>query len=175
MHDEQADLRHHGGDDKALHHYPAEHYAAWCAELPQRADQFAIGGFGENLSTTNLSEAQVCVGDVFRVGSALLQVSQGRTPCRKLNLYFEDDDMIARVQSTGRTGWYYRVLEAGEIDVGDTLSLQERPCAEWSVARLQQVLIGKVLDRGGLAILATLPQLAQGWREKAGLRLVMGK
>ncbi len=171
--DEQADQRHHGGEDKALHHYPSEHYAAWRTELPQRAARFDVGGFGENLSTTTLNESQVCIGDVFRVGSALLQVSQGRTPCRKLNLYFELPDMIDRVQANGRTGWYYRVLENGDIAAGDNLVLQERPCAEWTIARVQQVLSGQSLDKGGLAILSTLPQLAQGWREKAAMRLVM--
>jgi MOSC domain-containing protein YiiM len=170
--DAQADRKHHGGVDKALHHYPKAHYAAWREELPQQAHLFEVGGFGENLSTTALTEAEVCVGDCFRVGTALIQVSQGRSPCRKLNLRFGVEDMVRRVQQSGRTGWYYRVLEEGEIGAGDALTLVERPCPEWSVARLQRVLGGDGQDRdASLAVLAALPQLAPGWRDKAAQRL----
>ena len=173
--DAQADRRHHGGVDKALHHYPHEHYAAWRGELPGQAPLFETGGFGENLSTEGLMEENVCVGDLFRVGSALIQISQGRSPCWKLNVRFGVEDMAQRVQSSGRTGWYYRVLEAGEVGAGDELSLLERPCPDWSIARLWQVLYGGAVDRDALAVLAAMPQLAPGWRDKAGKRLGEGK
>lgn len=170
--DAQADRRNHGGADKAVHHYPQEHYAAWRNDLPHLADLFATGGFGENLATTGLTEENVCIGDLFRVGHALLQVSQGRSPCRKLNARFGLDDMTARVLANGRTGWYYRVLSPGECRAGDAISLEQRPCPEWSIARVHQVLTGTHLDRGALALLAGLPQLAPGWRDKAARRLV---
>jgi MOSC domain-containing protein YiiM len=173
--DTQADRRNHGGVDKALHHYPHEHYAAWRLELPDQAALFETGGFGENLSTEGLAEADVCVGDLFRVGSALIQVSQGRSPCWKLNVRFGVEDMARRVQACGRTGWYYRVREPGEIGAGDVLSLLERPCPEWSVARVHQALYGDAPDKDTLAALALLPQLASGWRDKAGKRLDEGK
>ncbi|MEW5769599.1 MAG: MOSC domain-containing protein [Pseudomonadota bacterium] len=171
--DAQADRRHHGGPDKALHHYPREHYAPWCAELPGQAALFVPGGFGENLSTLGLTEATVCVGDVFGLGNAVLQVSQGRKPCWKLNTRFGVEDMARRVQDTGRTGWYYRVLQAGEVTAGDALALLERPCPEWPLARAWRLLYQAPPlpeDQDALAELAELPQLAQGWRDTARKR-----
>lgn len=124
--DDQADRRHHGGPDKALHHYPAEHYEYWRSELPGKATLFVNGGFGENLSTRGLTEATVCLGDVWRLGGALLQVSQGRQPCHRLNLRFDLPDMVERVRESGRSGWYYRVLEEGIAEPGDCLVLLDR-------------------------------------------------
>lgn len=173
--DAQADRRNHGGVDKALHHYPREHYTVWRTELPDQASLFETGGFGENLSTEGLAEADVCVGDLFRVGGALIQISQGRSPCWKLNVRFSVEDMARRVQACGRTGWYYRVQEPGEIGAGDVISLVERPCPEWTVARVHQALYGDVPDKNSLAALAVLPQLAQGWRDKASKRLGEGQ
>ena len=87
--DRQADLRHHGGPDKAIHHYPAEHYLAWQATgLPLDPARLQPGGFGENISTTGLTEQTVCIGDVFRAGSIVLQVAQARQPCWKLGIRF---------------------------------------------------------------------------------------
>jgi MOSC domain-containing protein YiiM len=169
--DEQADTKNHGGPDKALHHYPREHYEVWRAELAPQAAGFIPGGFGENLSTHSFTESNVCVGDVFRLGGALVQVSQGRTPCGKLNLRFDVADMVRRVQNTGRTGWYYRVLEPGMVSVGDALTLLERPSGAWPLARVWRLLQQTPIDRGALAALAELEPLAQGWRDKARQRL----
>lgn len=170
--DQQADLRHHGGADKALHHYPYDHYAAWRAELPTAADLLAApGAFGENLATLGLTEAEVCLGDHCRIGSAILQVSQGRQPCWKLNRRFGIDDMVARVRASGRTGWYYRVLEAGEIGTGDDIGIIERPCPDWPLTRLWRVLFGEPIDTDALAELSRLEVLATGWRERAARRL----
>src|SRR3546814_708068 len=108
--DEQGDRKHHGGPEKALHHYAFEHYPAWRAELPALAPCLAgEGAFGENISTDGLTEADVCIGDVFRFGTSLVEVSQARQPCWRLNERFGDATMARRVQDTGRTGWYYRV------------------------------------------------------------------
>ncbi len=169
--DQHADSVHHGGIDKALHHYPAEHYAAWAAELPQQAALFEIGGFGENLSTRGLTEDNVCLGDIFQVGSATLQVSQGRNPCGKLNHRFGVPDMVRRVQDNGRTGWYYRVLSAGIIAPEDALKLIERPLPAWPLTRLFSVLHAAQPDRHALNELAESSVLAASWREKARQRL----
>lgn len=170
--DEQADRRHHGGPDKALHHYPAEHYERWRGELPGKAALFVIGGFGENLSTRGLTEATVCLGDVWRLGGALLQVSQGRQPCRRLNLRFDLPDMVERVRQSGRTGWYCRVLEEGIAAPGDHLVLQDRILPDWSVARLTDTVLGSGRDRAALALLASMPHLSVSWRERAARRLI---
>lgn len=173
--DDQADARHHGGPDKALHHYPREHYAAWRDALPEQAALFVPGGFGENLSTHSLREDNVCVGDVFKLGGAVAQISQGRKPCWKLNTRFGVADMARRVQELGRTGWYYRILEPGEVAAGDAIALLERPHPEWPLDRVWRLLYQDPADRDGLAALAELEVLAQGWREMARKRLESGQ
>ncbi len=170
--DEQADRLHHGGPDKALHHYPAEHYESWRSELPAKAALFVPGAFGENLSTHGLTEDVVCLGDVWRLGGAILQVSQGRQPCRRLNLRFDLPDMIERVRQNGRSGWYYRVLEPGLAGPADRLRLVERPHPEWSVRRLTDVLFAPVPDRPAIATLVGLSALSGSWRERAARRLI---
>lgn len=173
--DTQGAPEHHGGPDKALHHYPRDHYARWAAELAQAAALFLPGGFGENISTLGLTEDTVCLGDIFSLGSAVVQVSQGRSPCWKLNARFGIDDMARRVQDSGRTGWYYRVLEEGEAVAGGALALRHRPCPCWPLSRLWRVLNQTPIDREALAELAALEVLAPGWREKAHKRLGGGE
>ena len=173
--DEQADRRHHGGPDKALHHYPGEHYAAWRVELPEQAALLETGSFGENLVTRGMCEQDVCVGDAFRVGSVTVQVSQGRQPCWKLNVRFGRPDMARRVQDSGRAGWYYRVIEEGVIATGDTFALLERPHPEWTLARVQRLLYRDCLDREALAALSEVGALAPDWRELLCRRLGSGE
>lgn len=174
--DEQGDRRHHGGPDKAVHHYPAEHYAAWRLDLPElQAERFQVGAFGENLGTVGLTEANVCVGDVFRLGAALLQVSQARQPCWKLNLRFGIPDMSRRVQDSARTGWYYRVLEAGDVAPGSVLRLLDRPHPDWPLGRLLLHLYADPLNVSALAAIAALGNLSASWRELAQRRLASGR
>jgi MOSC domain-containing protein YiiM len=173
--DEVADRRHHGGAEKALHHYAQDHYPAWRAEIGDNPLLDAPGAFGENLSTTGWTEETVCVGDVIRFGAALLQVSQGRQPCFKLNLRFGLRDMALRVQRSGRTGWYYRVLEEGLAQEGDALALIERPCPDWPLSRLSTLLYHDKSNYEGLAGMAALPQLAESWRGLAQRRLESGR
>lgn len=109
--DEQGDPRFHGGIQKALHIYPSEHYPAWQRELGDKSIFQAAGAFGENLSSSGITEASICLKDKIRIGSTMLEVSQGRMPCWKLNVRFEQNDMARRLQDTLRTGWYFRVLE----------------------------------------------------------------
>lgn len=168
--DEQGDLRVHGGVEKAIHHYPREHYAAWAAELGEHPLLAEPGAFGENFSTTGWREADVCLGDRIRVGAALLEVSQGRMPCWKLNDRFDVAQMALRVQQSGRTGWYYRVLEEGVVQAGERLELVERPHGEWSVARLSAVLFDKHLEPELLRECLALP-LVPSWRKTLQRRL----
>lgn len=166
--DEHGNTRHHGGPEKALHHYPWDHYRAWREEQPHLAPWLAqAGAFGENVSTLGITEADVCVGDVYRMGTALVQLSQGRQPCRNLNLRFDEPRMVALVLESLRAGWYYRVLEEGWVCLGDPIVLMERPHPQWSVHRVLQVLFGRRIDRVALAALAELPELSRSWRERA--------
>ncbi|MCJ2060146.1 MOSC domain-containing protein [Methylobacterium sp. J-048] len=174
--DEQADLRHHGGPEKAVHHYAFDHYAGWRQELPgpEPALLARPGAFGENLSTIGLTENDICVGDLWRAGSALLQVSQARQPCWKLNHRFGAADMARRVQASGRTGWYYRVVEPGVIAAGDRLRLIDRPHPAWPLARLLRAFYVDRLDRAALAGIAELEALSPSWRALARRRLERG-
>jgi len=174
--DEQGDLRHHGGPDKAVHHYPAEHYGAWHRDCPDvERERLRAGAFGENLSTVGVTEEHVCVGDVLRLGSALIQVSQARQPCWKLNLRLGHPGMAVRVQASGRTGWYYRVREAGEVAPGDELQLLERPHPDWPLVRLLHHLYADPLNREALTAMAALAVLPDSWRKLAQQRLASGR
>ena len=168
--DEQGDLRVHGGVDKAVHHYPFEHYAAWRRELGGLPLLAMPGAFGENVSSRGLDESTVCLGDRYALGSAVLEVSQGRQPCWKLNDRFGVPDMARRVQDTGRSGWYYRVPQPGDARAGDLLRLLERPWPAWSVLRLMRLLASRVLDPGQLEEALRLP-LAPSWRTLLERRL----
>ncbi|MEA5125029.1 MOSC domain-containing protein [Xanthomonas floridensis] len=161
--DEQGDRRVHGGPDKAIHHYPRDHYAAWRSELGAHALLENAGAFGENLSTVGLTEADICLGDRFALGTAVVEVSQVRQPCWKLSDRFGVRDMARRVQDTGRTGWYYRVLQSGIVAAGDILALQARPHPHWSLSRLQHLLYARAVDETAIAEVLTLP-LVPSWR-----------
>ncbi|NUJ78472.1 MOSC domain-containing protein [Methylocystis sp. FS] len=169
--DRQADRCHHGGAEKALHHYPREHYDAWRADLPELASELVAPAFGENISTSGLTEAEVCVGDVFALGGARLQVSQGRQPCLTLNFRFGRRDMARRTQETMRCGWYYRVLETGAARPGDNLRLIERPRADWPLARLFALLYVRPRAFDELTEMTALPELAESWRALARRRI----
>lgn len=169
--DEQADLRHHGGADKALHHYPAEHYAVIAEEWPQCAAMVAPGVLGENISTRGMTEHEVCIGDVFRIGSALVQVSQPRAPCWKIDRRLKVDDASRFVEAAGITGWYYRVLSPGTIAAGDGIELLERPNAWLSLAHYWDEVMAHRPDIASLRRIAAATGLAadkaQRWRERA--------
>lgn len=173
--DEQGDRRNHGGPDKAVHHYPFDHYAAWRDELGDHPLLGAPGAFGENLSTSGLTEADVAFGDRFRLGAALVEVSQGRQPCFRLNLRFDVPDMALRVQRSGRSGWYYRVIEEGTVAPGDTLRRVERRHPEWTIDRLRRILYVDMFDRDALRALAAIADLPDRWRRIAEQRLRTGR
>lgn len=173
--DQQADRRFHGGEDKALHHYARDHYPVWHAEYPTLPPFPVPGGFGENVSTLGMVEETVCFGDVYRLGGALVQVTQPRQPCWKLNIRFGHPDFARRVQDSGRTGWYYRVLREGEIAAGDSFILEGRPYPDWSMARLLRLWYGMPLDQDGLRAVLDLADLPERWRATARLRLETGR
>lgn len=171
--DEQGDPRVHGGPDKAVHHYAFEHYPAWRSELGDLPVLQHPGAFGENISSQGLTEADVCLGDRFALGDVLLEVSQGRQPCWKLNDRFGVPDMARRVQASGRTGWYYRVLRPGSARTGNMLVLAERPHPGWTLQRLSALLYGRTLDPALLEPALRLP-LVHSWRKLLERRLQQG-
>jgi MOSC domain-containing protein YiiM len=171
--DEQGDRRVHGGPDKAIHHYPRDHYATWRDEVGLHPLLQAPGAFGENISTRGITEADLCLGDELRLGTALVEVSQARQPCWKLSDRFGVVDMARRVQDSGRSGWYYRVLEPGAVQAGDTLALLARPHPQWPLPRLAELLYRRTLDTAELQAALALP-LVPSWRKLFERRLEQG-
>lgn len=157
--DRQADLKHHGGPDKAVLAYAASHYPRWREELGR---ELAYGGFGENLTVDGQDESTVCIGDVYAIGEARLQVAQPRVPCWKIARRWGIKDLSARVQRTRRTGWYLRVLAEGHVAPGDEIVLLDRPHPEWTVLRASDVLYAKPHDVDDVRALAGVPALAPG-------------
>lgn len=163
--DSQADLTVHGGRDKAIHHYPRDHYGWWAERLGARSLLELAGAFGENISTRGLTEDDVCIGDRFRLGSALVEVCQGRQPCWKQAHRLGDKRVVAMMVKSRRTGWYYRVLEEGGVAAGDALVPVERLHPEWTVARTTALVVAGVgRDAASVRELASLDRLAEGWR-----------
>lgn len=176
--DEQGDRVYHGGPEKAVHHYAAEHYGLWRARWPDSLVAPAPGAFGENVSTLGMGEDNVHIGDIYRVGAALLQVSQGRQPCWRLNRRIGRADAALQMQQSGATGWYYRVLEPGLVARGDRFELLERPCPDWPLARLIQALFPADAAAPGLAdewrLAAALGPLSANWQGAFARRLASG-
>ena len=162
--DGQADHRYHGGPDMAVLAYSADHYPAWREELSW--PDLPLGGFGENLSVLGATEDSVCIGDVWRAGTALLQASSPRNPCVKIARYWGRPELLEQVRGSGRFGWYLRVLEEGEVEVGAPITLVERPHAAWSVARAYRVAISRKTDPEAAIELARVGALAERWKSR---------
>ena len=169
--DEQADRRVHGGPEMAVHLYPLDHHGYWRETLGESDLLDQPGAFGSNLAVRGLLEGDVHIGDRFRVGSALIEVSQPRQPCWKIEHRFGQKGMVARIIKSGRSGWYFRVLEIGEAQAGDTIERVEMGNSEWSIARVFTGLIGGKASRDELAQIADLQALAPKLREKARAKL----
>lgn len=169
--DEHGDLRVHGGPEKAVHHYAAEHYLRLAQAFPESASALVPGSLGENLSARHLCERNVHLGDVFRVGSSVLQVSQPRSPCWKINHRFDADRMSMYVVQERITGWYYRVIEPGVIEAGDCMELQDRQTDRFSIDRFWQVQLTHRASVEDLLELIAIPGLAQDWKRRLDERV----
>ena len=169
--DEQADRSVHGGPEMALHLYPLDHHAWWRERLGDHQALDEPGGFGSNLAVRGLTEDLVHIGDQFRLGTALIAISQPRQPCWKIEHRFGHKGMVSAIVRTGRCGWYFRVLEAGEVAAGDLMERVALGEAAWSVARVFNALVAGKATREELAELAELATLTPRLREKAAARL----
>ncbi|WP_176590912.1 MOSC domain-containing protein [Sphingobium sp. EM0848] len=167
--DAVADTVHHGGWDKAIHLYPQDHYEWWRERKPGHPLLDAPGAFGENIASRGMTEAEICLGDRFSLGSAVVEVSHGRQPCWKLDHRFGARDVMATVVKTGRCGIYFRVIREGEAESGLHMTLLERPLPDWPISRLFRLLIGggHKNDPDAVQLLADMPVLAEAWRERA--------
>lgn len=143
--DRQADLTVHGGPYKAVYAYPLEHYEYWWMQVPETPA--ALGAFGENLTTRGVLEKDLNIGDQVRVGSALLQVSQPRMPCYKLQIRFDREDMTRLFALSRRSGFYFSVMEEGEVKAGDALEVVKRDVHGVSVAEVNGLYFDRPTDR----------------------------
>ncbi len=168
--DEQADLRVHGGPDKAVYFYPSEHYPRWLADVPGHEKILLPGAFGENITTLGLDEQTIAIGDILAIGSTQMQVTQPRQPCFKLGLRFNDNTLGRIMMQTGRTGWYARILRTGDLTAGDAIHVLHRPNPAWTISRFNQFILRRSATTEELDELAGLEGLAEVWRrELSGL------
>jgi len=167
--DSVADPVHHGGWDKAIHLYPQDHYGWWRERKPDHPLLEKPGAFGENIASRGMTEEEVCLGDRFSLGSAVVEVSHGRQPCWKLDHRFGARDVMATIVKTARCGIYFRVLREGEAEAGVMMELLERPLPQWSIARVFRLLIGggHKGEPDAVRALADMPVLAEAWRDRA--------
>ena len=164
-----ADTKHHGGPDMAVHLYPRDHYAGWDAWLGGHDLLKCPAAFGENLVASGLVETGVCIGARYRLGEALLEVSQPRKPCWKIEHRFQRKGMLKRIIAQHLCGWYFRVLGEGNAEPGTILEQEDGGHEDWSVARVFAALLdpSTPASREELDEIAGLDRLSDVWREKA--------
>lgn len=169
--DQQADRRVHGGPEKAIHHFPQDHFRRFIAYFREDADKFVPGCMGENVSTLGWTENDVCIGDVFRLGSARVQLSQPRSPCWKIEAKHDVEGLMQCMDEQGVSGWYYRVLEPGQLQAGDTIELLDRNAEPltlreyWNLKNARRPPLDRVR-----ALIAT-PGFNEGQRQRWQARL----
>ena len=167
--DQQSDLSVHGGAEKAVYVYPAEHYAYWRRELPGM--DLPWGVFGENFTFEGLLEDGVKIGDRLQVGSAAFFVTQPRMPCYKLGIRFGREDMVKRFLQSGRTGFYLAVLREGEVGAGDAITVTERDAHDMPVAAITALYTRDADNQTLLHRAIELPALPESWRDYFRKRL----
>ncbi|MBX3444194.1 MAG: MOSC domain-containing protein [Planctomyces sp.] len=166
--DGQADPRFHGGPDKAVLAYSADHFPEWSDRLGP--EPVTGGAFGENLTISGLIEDQVCIGDECRIGDVVLQVTQPRQPCSKLARRWRQRDLPKWVIASGRTGWYFRVLQEGVLRAGLPVERIARPHPDWTITAANRVMYAKRLPAEDIRPLIALPELSQAWKDELGER-----
>lgn len=176
--DECADKRHHGGLERALHQYPLKHYAYWQEKY---ADHFVehntdkvnwqAAGMDENLSSTGITEETVCLGDRYQWGEAIIEVSQPRFPCFKLNKRWDIENLSVDIQEVSRCGWLYRVIQPGMVSVDEPLELITRVANAMTIREVCQTFFGDPLNKSGLLQLRQQSTLSDSWLDKVVQRL----
>ncbi len=190
--DECADNKHHGGPERALHQYPVEHYAYWLDKYGQAVNSstpddsgngdaaettthdWSAPGMGENISSRGMLENNVCIGDQYQWGEAIIEVSQPRSPCFKLNRRWQVENFSVDMQEISRCGWLYRVIQTGYINPEDSLILIQRPDNAMTIEQVCEIFFGDPLNQQGLEQLRELKALSNSWSSKVEQRLEQG-
>jgi MOSC domain-containing protein YiiM len=155
------DTKNHGGPDKAICVYSLDHYPYWEDVLGIKLPPAA---FGENLSVSNLKEEEVCIGDVFQLGTATVQITQPRQPCKTLAARYGRNDLVKLVVDSGFTGFYFRVLEEGTVEMGTPLVLMDKDPKEISVAFANRIFHHDRNNREGIESVLAIPALSEAWQ-----------
>jgi MOSC domain-containing protein YiiM len=156
------DLKHHGGSDKAVCVYSIDHYPYWESALGITMPQAA---FGENLSVTGMAEEDLCIGDIYLIGTAAVQVSQPRQPCRTLAARYGREDLVKLVVDSGRTGFYFKVIKEGRVQAGDEVALAERDKRGVTVAYANEIFHHDRKNRAGIEKVLSVPSLSESWQK----------
>ncbi|MFT4172544.1 MAG: 6-hydroxyaminopurine reductase [Rhodocyclaceae bacterium] len=172
--DQQAEPGTHGGPDRALCHYPSEHYASWAQAFPAQAHAFRPAAFGENISTQGLTEHDVHIGDIYSWDGALIQVTQPRSPCYKLNFHLGIADFAEQMQRVGRCGWLYRVIAAGPVSSAAPLRLASR-LSDVSVAEAIAIAWHTPFDETAYQRLLSAAGLSASWTRTLQRRCLSGQ
>ncbi|WP_019028663.1 MOSC domain-containing protein [Colwellia piezophila] len=168
--DECADKEHHGGLDRALHQYPAEHYVYWQEKYADKA-HWQAAGMGENMSSIGMTEESVCLGDRYQWGEAIIEVSQPRSPCFKVNKRWGIEDLSINMQEASRCGWLYRVIQPGMVSVDEPLELISRVANAMTIGEVCETFFGDPLNNEKLLTLKQQTSLADTWMDKIVHRL----
>jgi len=166
--DQQADLTVHGGPEKAVYAYPAEHYKYWRKQLSDVSLWW--GAFGENLTTAGLWEDTLCIGDLLKIGSAVLRVTQPRMPCYKLEVRFNREDMIKRFLLSGRSGFYLSVIEPGSVGAGSMVEILDRDPDTVTITDIVRLYLGQARDPELLHRAMKVTSLPENWKTQLLLR-----
>ncbi|PFL20658.1 MOSC domain-containing protein [Bacillus cereus] len=166
--DDVADLKHHGGPDRAVCVYPHEHYALWEEEFQTT---LPASTFGENITVTNMLERDVCIGDTYQLGEAIIQVTQARVPCSTISKRLGIPGILPRIVATGFTGYLCRVLQEGTVRKDSKITLLERPSNNVSVLFSNEIYFHNRKDKDGIEKILAVPELAEIWRGQLEDRL----
>ena len=161
--DDVANHKFHGGIDRAVCLYPFEHYSYWEKIFQKR---LAPPAFGENITATGMLEEQVCIGDIFKIGDTILQVTQGRVPCATISKYNQEKHFLKKVVETTLTGYFFRVLVEGAVNCDSEINLVEKDSKEISVSFATQILFHRQQDKTSIEKILTVDALAEDWRNR---------
>lgn len=167
--DDIVDTKHHGGDMRVIHHYSEVNYKHLKNAFPEIAERFVGGSFGENLYTEELTEKELYIGDIYKLGTAKVQITVARRPCATINNSYEDPRILKEVIKSGHVGWFYKVLEEGEVKVGDYLEFIERPYPNLKVSDLYAQGYGSSKSFSDLELLKACLDtdlMDKGWKPK---------
>ncbi|MEW9052453.1 MAG: MOSC domain-containing protein [Neobacillus sp.] len=161
--DDVANHKFHGGPERAVCLYPFEHYAYW-EKIFQK--KLILPAFGENITASGMAEDQVCIGDIFKIGDTVVQVTQGRVPCATISKYNHENQFLKKVVETTLTGYFFRVLEEGSIMLDSEIMLVEKHAKEISVSFATQILFHQKQDKTSIEKILTVDALADDWRNR---------